>query len=318
MLGEADLVDPALRLRSRRSARPPRPCARSTRPALGGACGSRRSQPARRRARGRRASVTLSRRGSPSTTRTRPPRASTRLAQSACAACCNVGSERASRRTEATNACGVCTVTSPSRSSVSTTASPSTRLTVSAIGRAGNRPVPPVGERRDHPLDHLVRHERARGVVDEHDRRLLGHLGQRCPHRLAAALAAGHRRGDLAGGDLLGDEDARLLPLGRRGDDDPVDPVRGVETLEALGDQRPVVQRRERLGPVQPETVTASCCSQDRPDAHGRPRLRLRRDLRPGLLGADAREDVVEPLRGLFLVHALCVHELARRGSSWP
>ena len=104
--------------------------------------------------------------------------------------------------------------------------------------------------------------------MHEHDRCLLWHLGQGRAYRFATALSAGDRPRDLAGSDFLGDEDARLLPLGRRGDDDPVDPLGGLEPLEALRDQRAVVERSERLGTVQPETVTASRCGEDRPDGH--------------------------------------------------
>ena len=132
--------------------------------------------------------VTFSSRGSPSTTLTRPPGASTSEAQSVAAA---RRRSTARRSTSARNACGVCTATRSSRGSVSTTRSPATRLIVSATGSAGTTPSQPSDERREHALDHLLGQERPRRVVDEHDRRVVGHLREREPHRLGARLAAG-------------------------------------------------------------------------------------------------------------------------------
>ena len=147
-------------------------------------------------------------------------------------------------------------------------------IAVDALDRVRDRerrdcPVPALVERSDHPLDHFVRDERPRRIVHEDDRRLFGHLGESCADGLAARLTTCHRLGDLAGRDLLGDQDARLLPLGWRRDDDPLDPVGAVEPLERLCDERPVVQGRERLRAVQPETLTTARRRQDRPDAHG-------------------------------------------------
>src|SRR6185312_17085768 len=87
--------------------------------------------------------VTFNRRGSPSTARTRPPLASTREAQSVNVVSVSCRVEKASRRTGATNAWGVWDATRPSRSSVSATASPSTRLNVSLIRRTGTAPSQP-------------------------------------------------------------------------------------------------------------------------------------------------------------------------------
>src|SRR6266511_2357152 len=86
------------------------------------------------------ASVIFRRRRSPSTTFTRPPRASTSEAQSLAP---ETSPRHASRRICATKAWGVCTTRKASRSSVSTTRSPSTRLTVSATGSAGTAPSQP-------------------------------------------------------------------------------------------------------------------------------------------------------------------------------
>src|SRR5947209_9564503 len=84
-------------------------------------------------------SVTFSRRGSPGTTFTRPPARSTSAAQSLA----SPPPAAARRRTGATKACGVCTATRSSRGTVSTTASPRTRFTVSAKGRPGTAPSQP-------------------------------------------------------------------------------------------------------------------------------------------------------------------------------
>src|SRR5918996_1354076 len=84
--------------------------------------------------------VTFRRRGSPSTQRTRPPAASTRPAQSLA----SPPPATARRSTSARKACGVWTATSSLRSRVSTTSSPSTRLTVSATGSAGTAPSQPL------------------------------------------------------------------------------------------------------------------------------------------------------------------------------
>src|SRR5262245_2320430 len=86
-------------------------------------------------------SVTLIRRRSPGTTLTRPPLASTSAAQSVASA----SPLAAARSVGQTNAWGVCAPTRLSRSSVSTTASPSTRLTVSGMGTAGTTPSQPSG-----------------------------------------------------------------------------------------------------------------------------------------------------------------------------
>ena len=92
----------------------------------------------------------------------------------------------------------------------------------------GHDALPALGERRQHALDHLVRQQRARRVVDEHDGRVLGHLGEREPNRLRARVAAAHGGAHLRRRDFLGDEDRRLLPVGRGRDHDLVDPVRAL------------------------------------------------------------------------------------------
>ena len=92
-----------------------------------------------------------------------------------------------------------------------------------------------------------------------------GTSATRGAHRLRARRAAGHAGDDLAGADLLGEEDRRLLPPRRHGDDDRVDPVGGVEALERLGEERPVAQVREGFRAVQPEPLAASCCGENGP-----------------------------------------------------
>src|SRR5213080_4387980 len=77
---------------------------------------------------------------------------------------------------------------------------------------AGDDAVPALRERREHPLDHLVGHQRAGSVVDEDDERVSRHLGKTRPHRIASRLAARHARVHLAAALLLGHEDRRLLP----------------------------------------------------------------------------------------------------------
>ena len=141
------------------------------------------------------------------------------------------------------NACGVCTVTRSARSTVSTTTPPSTRFTVSASGRTGTAPSTPSAERTEHTLDHRVVDERAGGVVDEHDERVVRHLGECGAHRLGTRRPARDDRGDLGGDELLGEHDRRLPPLRRR-DDDDVDP-RAVEPLEALREQDPLAEREQ-------------------------------------------------------------------------
>src|SRR5256885_9229911 len=60
---------------------------------------------------------------------------------------------------------------------------------------------------------------------------------------------------------------SRLLPAGRSHDHDRVDPLRGLETFKALGEQRPVAKLRERLRTVRPEPLAAARGGQNRPHA---------------------------------------------------
>src|SRR5215210_2581028 len=144
-------------------------------------------------------------------------------------------------------------------------------LTVDALDRVGKRhrrddAVPALRQRREHSLDHFLRQQRARRVVHEHHGRVLGDIGQRQANGLGARGAAGDGGAHLGRRDLLGHEDRGLLPVGRCRDHDRVDPVRGVEPLEALGEQRPAAEARERLRPVGAEPLAATCRSEDGPD----------------------------------------------------
>ena len=119
---------------------------------------------------------------------------------------------------------------------VSTTRSPSTRLIVSASGDArAQPPLPALAETA--PSTRSITpsgSKRARGVVHEHHRGVLGHLLQCEPHRLRPRLAAGDRR---SAPSVAAISSATRIDgssqLGRRRDHDRVDPVGLLETLEA-------------------------------------------------------------------------------------
>src|SRR2546430_457931 len=95
-------------------------------------------------------------------------------------------------------------------------------------------------------------------VVDADHRRVASHLGDARAHGLGARLAAAYTSADLRTTELLGDEDRGLLPAGRSHDHDLVDPVRGLEALEALGKERPFAKLRERLPTVRAEPLAAA------------------------------------------------------------
>src|SRR5213078_2065043 len=109
----------------------------------------------------------------------------------------------------------------------------------------------------------------------------------------------GDAGGDLGAAELLGDEDRRLLPARRGRDHDRVDPIGGLEALEALGQERPATQLRECLRAIPSEPFPAAGGSEDGPDAQAG--LRWGRDLGRLLLRAAVGEDAVEPLRRLVL-----------------
>ena len=184
--------------------------------------------------------VTFRSLGSPSTQRTRPPAASTSPAQSVA----SPPPATARRSASARNACGVCTETRSSRSTVSRTRSPSTRLDGVGDGERRDDAVPALRERGEHAADDLVVDERPGGVVDEHRDGLVRDLRQREAHRLGARRAARDDGAHLAGADLLGEQDRRLLPAGRSRDHDRVDPVGLVEPLHARGQERQLARAR--------------------------------------------------------------------------
>ena len=100
--------------------------------------------------------------------------------------------------------------------------------------------------------------------MDEHDRSIRRHLGEPRADGRRARLAARHAGRDLRGADLLREQDRRLLPTGRRDDDDRVDRVAIVEPPQRLGEQRQRTEPGERLRSVPAEPVAAS-----RGDEHG-------------------------------------------------
>ena len=267
----------------------------------------------------RRTIVTFSSRGSPSTTYTRPPRASTSDAQSL------AGRDRPRAQpgaVEPTNACGVCTARGPSREE-----GLDDLLAVDALDRVGDGErrhgaVPACDERRQNALDHVL----AAGAGEprrERGRPPRSPGTSATPSRTDSARVAppGTAGVDLAAAELLGEQDRRLLPALGRDDHDRVDPVRGLEPLEALGEQRPAAERREGFGPVHAEPLAAACCDEDRPGAHAGRRLGRCADLRPwrALLAvrAHAGQDVVEP--DWASSSSICfAYMSSRRGSSSP
>ena len=128
--------------------------------------------------------------------------------------------------------------------------------------------VPALRERGQDATDDLVVDERAGGVVDEHGDSLVRNLRQREAHGLGARRAARDDGADLAGADLLGEEDRRLLPAGRSRHHDRVDPVGLVEPLHARCEERQLAERDECLGPVRTEALAAPCRGEDRPGGH--------------------------------------------------
>src|SRR5205807_1961410 len=73
---------------------------------------------------------------------------------------------------------------------------------------------------------------------------------------------------DLPAAELLGEQDCRLFPPGRRCDDDRVDPLGRLEPLEALREQRPIAEADERLRPVCAEPLATACRGENGPHAH--------------------------------------------------
>ena len=148
----------------------------------------------------------------------------------------------------------------------------------------GNRAVESLAERSEQALDHGMIEQRSRGVVNEHHERLLGHLGESCRDRLGSRGASGDAGDDLRRRELLGEQDRRLLPARRRGDDDRVDELAAIEAVEALGKQRPSAESGERLRTIDTEPLAGAGGGDQRPDSS-----RLRRKC----LGAPHTVDAV-------------------------
>ena len=146
--------------------------------------------------------------------------------------------------------------------------SPSTVLTVSVTGSPGTTPSQPSARGREHPFDHGVGDERSRGVVHEHDEHVVGDLGEGRANRLGSRRAARDGGDDLAGGELLGEQDRRLLPALGSGDDDRVDPARLVQAAERLGEHGQLTETDERLGPLLTEPLSRPRGDEEGPDAH--------------------------------------------------
>ena len=97
---------------------------------------------------------------------------------------------------------------------------------------------------------------------------VVGNLREARAHGVGPRRAARDGRVDLAGAEFLREQDRRLLPLLRDDDDDRVDPLRGLEPLEALGEKNaparggrtPSAGRRRaaRHGPRRPGRPTCS------------------------------------------------------------
>src|SRR3954451_72568 len=127
---------------------------------------------------------------------------------------------------------------------------------------------PVLAEAAENATDDLLREKRPRRVVDERDQSVVWDLRNPRPHRVGPRGAAGHRRVHLAGVELLGEQDGRFLPFLRNDDHDRVDPLGGLEALEALGEKHALPEPDERLRPVPAEPLSPACCDQDGPGAH--------------------------------------------------
>jgi hypothetical protein len=102
--------------------------------------------------------------------------------------------------------------------------------------------------------------------VHEDDEGLFGDVGERLPHGLGPSRAARDAGHDLRRRELLRKEDRRLLPTGRRGYDDAVDPGRAVEPVEALGEERPSPEDGKCLRTIDAEPLTGTGSDDERPD----------------------------------------------------
>jgi hypothetical protein len=102
--------------------------------------------------------------------------------------------------------------------------------------------------------------------VDDHDECLVGHLRKGGGHGLRPRPPTGHAGDDLGGRELLREKDRRLLPAGRRSDDDRVDEIAAIKPIEALGQKRATTERGERLGTIDSEPLARAGGGDQRKD----------------------------------------------------
>ena len=210
--------------------------------------------------------VTFTSRGSPATTATRPPARSTSEAQSVAPA--------SFTRVACAQAFGdehLGGLDRHERFAIDRLGDDATldALHRVADGDAWNDAVDTLCEPREQTLDHCIVDERSSRVVDEDDERILRHLCERDPDRLRPGRSPRDHGGHLRRDELLGEKDRRLLPAGRGGDHDRVDPLGGVEPLEALGEERPSSETGERLRSVASQPRAGAGRDEDRPGASG-------------------------------------------------
>jgi len=133
-------------------------------------------------------------------------------------------------------------------------------------GSNGNSAVESLAQWSEHALDHGMIEQGSRRVMNEHHERLLGHLGESGGDRFGSSGASGDTGDDLQRRELFGEQDRRLLPARRRGDDDRVDKLATIEAVEALGKKRPSAESGERLRTIDTEPLTGAGGRDQRPD----------------------------------------------------
>jgi len=87
---------------------------------------------------------------------------------------------------------------------------------------------------------------------------------------LGSGGASGDTGDDLRRRELFGEQDRRLLPPRRCGDDDRVDELATIEAVEALGKKRPPAESGERLRTIDPEPLAGAGGGDQRPDTPAR------------------------------------------------
>src|SRR5438874_660799 len=104
--------------------------------------------------------------------------------------------------------------------------------------------------------------------MNDDNRRIVRNLGEPVPNGFRAGRPTGHARADLAAAEFLSEEDRRLFPAARSGDDDCIDPLRSLQALEAFCEERTLAEPNEGFRPVCAEPLPAAGSSKDGPDAH--------------------------------------------------